>query len=40
MLIVGNGGALAYLWFVEWLLAATESYTAGFVSVSATVIAV
>jgi len=30
MLVVGNSGALAYPWLVGWLLAATESYAAGF----------
>lgn len=40
MLLVGNGGALAYPWLVGWLLAATESYAAGFGAMGLTVAAV
>ncbi len=40
MLLVGNGGALAYPWLVGWLLAATESYAAGFAAMGLTVAAV
>lgn len=40
MLLVGNGGALAYPWLVGWLLAATASYAAGFAAMAATVAAV
>ena len=37
MLLIGNGGALAYPWLVGWLLAATASYAAGFATMAATV---
>ncbi|MXV62621.1 MFS transporter [Natronorubrum sp. JWXQ-INN-674] len=37
MLLVGNGGALAYPWLVGLLLAATESYAAGFAAMGLTV---
>ncbi|MWV38688.1 MFS transporter [Natrialba sp. INN-245] len=37
MLLVGNGGALAYPWLVGWLLAATASYAAGFAAMGVTV---
>ena len=40
MLLVGNGGALAYPWLVGWLLAATAGYAAGFAAMAATVAAV
>ncbi|MBZ6496922.1 MFS transporter [Natrinema longum] len=40
MLLVGNGGALAYPWLVGRLLAATESYAAGFGAMGLTVAAV
>ncbi|WP_255192094.1 MFS transporter [Natronobeatus ordinarius] len=40
MLLVGNGGALAYPWLVGWLLAATAGYAAGFAAMAATVAAI
>jgi len=40
MLLVGNGGALAYPWLVGRLLTATESYAAGFGAMGLTVAAV
>lgn len=40
MLLIGNGGALAYPWLVGRLLTATESYAAGFGIMGLTVAAV
>ncbi|MFP4627400.1 MAG: MFS transporter [Halobacteriales archaeon] len=40
MLVVGNGGALAFPWLVGWLLARTEGYAAGFAAMAASVLVI